>query len=102
MPNGKGQIDCCYCIYFESEYEGSDAMYEKGFCNFHKAEIPSLLPTWNHRICKNIELNKHYDFHLQFVFLEKRIQMFETILEEKVLYEFPYNVLSEITKLKDL
>jgi hypothetical protein len=60
------------------------------------------LPSWNHRICKDIDLNKHYDFHLQFNSLEKRIEMFETILEENVLYEFHYNVPSEIKKLKDL
>jgi hypothetical protein len=49
MPNGKGQLDCCYCIHFESKFEGSDAMYDEGFCEFHKAQIPSLLPSWNHR-----------------------------------------------------
>ena len=92
MPNGKGQLDCCYCIHFESKYEGTDAMYNEGFCKFHEAAIPSLLPIWNHRICKDIELSKHFDFHLQFNSLEKRIESFVIILEENILYEFPYNM----------
>ncbi len=64
MPNGKSQIDCCYCVNFESEYEGSDAMYEKGFCKFHETDIPSTLGSGKHRICKDIELNNHFNFYL--------------------------------------
>lgn len=104
MPNGKGQIDCCYCVHFESEseYEGADAIYEKGFCTFHKSEIPSTLPEWNHRICKDIEPNEFFEKYLQHNPLEQRFEWFERELEKDVLYEFPYNDHNAIKKLKDL
>jgi hypothetical protein len=102
MPNGKGQLDCCYCIHFESEYEGSDAMYDEGFCKFHKAEIPSTLGTGKHRICIDIELNKYFDFYLQFSSLEERLNWFEISLKGKILYGFPYNFPPAIEIIKDL
>ncbi len=102
MPNGKGQIDCCYCFHFESEYEGSDAMYEKGFCKFHKTEIPSTLPNWNHRICKDIEPSRFFEKYLQHDSMEQKFERFEKDLEKNTLYKFPCNVPSEIEKMKDL
>lgn len=102
MPNGKGQIDCCYCVHFQSEFEGSDAMYEKGFCGFHKSEIPATLPDWKHRICTNIEPNKFFEWHLRQISLTERFGWFGQNLEANVLYEFPYNCPAEVKKLKDL
>jgi len=102
MPNGKGQIDCCYCVHFQGEYEGSDEMYDEGYCKLHKSDIPSTLPNWNHRLCTEIELNKHFEKYIPHNPLEKLFERFEKQLEENVLYEFPYNVPSAITKLKDL
>jgi hypothetical protein len=102
MPNGRGQIDCCYCMHFESEYQGSDAMYEKGFCKFHEAEIPSTLPEWNHRICIDIEPSSFFAMYLQLNPLQQRFEWFEKKLDKNVLYEFHYNNHKEIKKLKDL
>lgn len=102
MPNGKGQIDCCYCVHFESEYEGSDAMYDEGFCKFHKSEIPSTLPEWKHRICSDFEANKFFEKYLQYNPLEQRFEWFGKDLEKNFLYEFHYNDHKDIRKLKDL
>lgn len=102
MPNGRGQIDCCYCIHYQGEYEGADALYEQGLCKFHNAEIPSTLPKWNHRICIDFEANKFFDRYLQYNSLEQRFSWFGRELEKNVLYEFPYNCHTEIEKLKDL
>lgn len=102
MPNGKGQIDCCYCVHFVSQYEGSDAMYDEGNCLFHRRKIPSLLPEWRHRICKDFTPNRHFEKYLQYNSLEQRFGWFETELEEKTLYEFHYNNHKDIKKLKDL
>ena len=102
MPNGRGQIDCCYCVHFESVYEGANAMYEEGYCKFHKTEIPSTLPSWNHRICIDIEPNKFFEKYLQYNPLEQRFGWFGKELEKNVLYEFYYNNPSEIKILKDL
>lgn len=102
MPNGKGQIDCCYCVHFEGKYEGSDAMYDEGFCKFHKSEIPSTLPEWNHRICSDFEANKFFEKYLQYNPLEQRFEWFGIELEKNVLYEFPYHDHKGIKKLKDL
>lgn len=102
MPNGKGQIDCCYCVYFESEYEGSDAMYDEGFCKFHKSEIPSTLPQWNHRICAAFETNVFFEKYLKYNPLRERFEWFGKELEHEVLYEFQYNDHKSIKKLKDL
>ncbi len=100
MPNGKGQLDCCYCVHFESKYEGSDAMYDDGFCEFHKAEIPSLLPEWIHRICIDFEANNSFEKYLQYNSLEQRFEWFGKELEENALYGFQNY--EDIKKLKDL
>lgn len=104
MPNGRHQLDCCYCIYFESEseYENADAMYEKGFCKFHKTEIPSTEEKHNQRICIDFEPNKSYEKYIEYTSLTQRFGLFEKKLEENVLYEFEYSAPSEIKKLKDL
>ena len=102
MPNGKGQIDCCYCVNFQSEFEGSDAMYEKGFCKFHQSEIPSTLPEWNHRICVDFSANRFFEKYLRYNSLDERFEWFEEDLEKNILYEFHYNDHKDIKKLKDL
>jgi hypothetical protein len=102
MPDGKGQIDCCYCVHFRSEYEGSDAMYDEGFCKFHETLIPSTLPDWNHRICVDFESDESFEKYLSYNPLEERFEWFEKELDKNVLYEFHYNDYKNIKKLKDL
>ena len=75
-------------------------MYEDGYCNLHESDIPSTLPNWNHRLCTQIELNKHFEKYILHNPLEKLFERFEKQLEENVLYEFPYNVPSAIKRLR--
>lgn len=102
MPNGRGQIDCSYCVHWQGEYACGDGLYEKGFCKLHKSEIPSTLPDWNHRVCRDFEPNSHFEKYVQYNSLEDRLQGFERALKKNVLYEFPYNAPYLIDKLKDL
>lgn len=101
MPNGKGHLDCCYCVNFESEYLGADAMYEKGFCRFYKSEIPSALPEWINRICSDFVANEYFEKYLQYNSMEERLSWFESELEPNFLYGFSYNAPNLIKILKD-
>lgn len=102
MPNGRGQIDCSYCVYWQGEYEGGDGVCEKGFCKLHKSEIPSTLTDGSHRVCKDFEPNRFFEKYIQYNSLEERFKGFERGLEKNVLYKFPYNAPYLIEKLKDL
>jgi hypothetical protein len=102
MPNGKGQSDCCYCTNWLSEYQGSDGMYEKGFCRLYESKIPATLPLWTHRICSDFSPNQFYEKYVELIQIEQRFSSFETNLEKGVLYGFPYNCPYKIKKLKDL
>ena len=102
MPNGKGQLDCCYCKNWQSEYQGSDGMYEKGFCGLYESEIPTTLPSWTHRICSDFAPNQFYEKYVESISVEQRFSWFETNLKKGILYGFPYNYPPKIDKLKDL
>jgi hypothetical protein len=102
MPNGKGQLDCCYCIHWQSEYQGSDGMYDKGFCKLYEREIPTTLPFWTHRICSDFVPNQFYEKYAELNSIVQRFSWFEANLEKGILYGFPYNCPSEIKELKDL
>lgn len=104
MPNGRYQLDCCYCVHFKSEngFENADAMYEKGFCKFHKTEIPTTEEKHHQRICKAFEPNEFYEKYLEYNSLEQRFEWFGKKLEENILYEFPYSAPPAIKKLKNL
>jgi hypothetical protein len=77
-------------------------MYDAGFCKFHNAQIPTTLESGKHRICRNFQANEQSDFNLQVFTIEQRFESFRIILEENTLYEFPYNMPSEIKKSQDL
>ncbi|MDQ6785278.1 MAG: hypothetical protein M3033_00465 [Acidobacteriota bacterium] len=102
MPNGKGQLDCCYCTNWQSEYQGSDGIYEKGFCKLYKSEIPMTLPSGTHRICLDFTPNQFYEKYAELNSIEQRFSRFETNLEKGILYGFPYNLPSNIVKIKNL
>lgn len=75
MANGKGHLDCCYCIHWQGEYEGYDAAYEKGFCGLFKSEIPETLPSWTHRICIDFKPAESFKFYSEMVSLEEQFQL---------------------------
>jgi hypothetical protein len=98
MPNGKGSLECCYCVQYRGEWQGYDAAYEPGFCKFHRANLPAT--NGYHRICSNFSPNEYY-LHDNPVFevegiakrisAEERFSWFDTWLEPNVLYVFSYN-----------
>ena len=60
MPNGKGSIECCYCVHWRGEYRGYDGAYEAGFCARHRAPVASTLPKWDHRVWSEFSPNKFF------------------------------------------
>ena len=99
MPNGKGQLDCSYCIHWQGEYEGSDAVCDKGHCGLFDSELSK---SKLHRICSEFEANEHFDFYAGMHSVEERFKWFEIELEKGVLYGFGYNTPNDLKKLKVL
>jgi hypothetical protein len=100
MPNGKGSLECCYCIHYRGEWQGYDAAYEQGFCEYHKSALPSTTINWEHRICSNFSPNEYYfrdnpifELHdmSKRITVEERFSWFDTTLQPNVLYTFHYN-----------
>ena len=102
MPNGKGQMDCCYCVHWQNEWDGYDGAYEQGFCTLYQAEIPSTLPDWIHRICVDFAPNRYFEKYLIPNSLPQRFAWFGIELQKGVLYGFHYNAPTEIKRLKEL
>lgn len=100
MPNGKGSLDCCYCVHFDGKGY-PDGHGEERFCRFHETVLPKAKISYNNRICGNFEPNTAYLEHTsfgQFFTLARRFAWFGTDLEPGVLYEFCYNQPPGITK----
>ena len=100
MPNGKGSLDCCYCIHFDATGY-PDGHGEERLCRFHQTVVPKARVESNNRICGNFKPNGLYDAHSpleQFFPLARRFAWFGVDLEPGVLYEFSYNHPPGITK----
>lgn len=100
MPNGKGSLECSYCVNYRGNWQGYDAAYERGVCTFHDAELPDTTAEWLHRICAAFSPNEFYFkdnpvFELEGsskrITVEERFSWFERHLEQNVLYGFHYN-----------
>ena len=98
MPNGKGSLECCYCIYYCGEWQGYDAAHEQGFCEFHRANLPAT--NWEHRLCSNFSPNEYYfrdnpifemEGKSKRISAEERFSWFDIQLQPNVLYVFSYN-----------
>lgn len=61
MPNGKGQIDCCYCLHWECSEEewGYGSGRYDGKCNCWDVAIPRSL-TEEHRFCLDFTPSKYF------------------------------------------
>ena len=98
MANGKGSLDCNYCIHLERYPEGSS---EEGLCKFHEVILPPPNTKYDNRICCHFEPNA--SFHRdnpfpQFMPLARQFAWFGIDMEPGVLYEFQYNQPPGITK----
>jgi len=104
MPNGKGSLECCYCIHWRGAYRGYDGAYEEGFCAYHNSELPSTLSSWGHRICSTFEPDSSYERDSPSISVEERFTWFGMKLADGILYVFHYNqpyVIEEIKKLSE-
>ena len=101
MPNGKGTLDCCYCVHFDSDgYPGGHG--EERLCRFHQTMLPKAKADYKNRLCGNFEPSELYFAHnplRQYFTLARRFAWFGKDLEAGVLYEFGYNDPPGITKL---
>lgn len=62
MPNGKGSLDCCYCVHFDSQGYPEGFGGER-FCRFHQAVLPKPKVAHNNRICGNFQPGELYYAH---------------------------------------
>jgi len=62
MPNGKGSLDCCYCVHFNA-MGYPDVHDEERLCRFHEAIVPKAKIPSNNRICGNFEPSELYYGH---------------------------------------
>ena len=100
MPNGKGSLDCSYCVHFGGRSYPND-FGEERLCRFHETILPKPIAESNSRICGNFEPNEDYDAdnpNAQFCTLARRFAWFGIDLEPGVLYEFCYNEPPKIAK----
>jgi hypothetical protein len=100
MPNGKGSLDCSYCVHFDAKGY-PDGHGEARLCRFHQTVLPKAKVESNNRICGNFEPSELYFAHnplRQFFPLARRFAWFGIDLEPGVLYEYCYNQPSGITK----
>lgn len=101
MPNGKGSLDCSYCVHFDAT--GNPGGHgEERLCRFHQTILPKAKVQANNRICGNFDASELYCAHnplRQFCTLARRFAWFGIDLEPGVLYEFCYNQPPGITKL---
>lgn len=100
MPNGKGTLDCSYCIHFDGT-GFPDGHGEERMCRFHQTVLPKAKVEYHNRICCHFGPNGTYHKHNvlgQFLPLVRRFAWFGIDLEPGVLYEFPYPNSRAITK----
>jgi hypothetical protein len=101
MPNGKGSIDCSYCVHFDGEGY-PDGWTEERRCKFHQTMLPKPSSEHLNRFCCHFEPNQTYcedNLGMQFFPVVRRFAWFGIDLEPGVLYEFPYPAPHEAKKL---
>ena len=100
MPNGRGSLDCSYCVHLDAKGY-PDGHAQERLCRFHQTVLPRPREDQNNRICANFEASDVYHDHnppRRFVTLGRRFAWFGTDLEPGVLHEFHYNDPPGITK----
>ncbi len=100
MPNGKGSLDCCYCVHFDANGY-PDGHGAERLCRFHQTVLPKGKVEHHNRICGNFQPDELYYAHnpnRQFCPLLRKFAWFGIDLEPGVLYEFGYNQPKGITK----
>lgn len=95
MPNGKGFIDCRYCVYARPE-NGEWLILFGGpvHCLYHQKSLPAPSGGIEHRFCINIIANEQWyseqgGSHIFFPFL-RQVARFGAELKPGILYEYGY------------
>ena len=91
MPNGKGALDCSYCIH--SGGPGYPEQFDETFvCKFHGVPVPPA-KDHNNRICCHFAPNDAYqrDQGGSLGTVQMRFAWFGIEMRPGVLYEFHYN-----------
>jgi hypothetical protein len=107
MPNGKGFIDCRYCVYSRPE-DGKWPILFGGavHCLFHEKSLPKPSEGTQHRFCINIIANEQWyseqgGMHIFFPFL-RQVARFGAELEPGILYEYHCQVATSLKRLASL
>jgi hypothetical protein len=101
MPNGKGTLDCSYCIHFDRSQGYPDGFGEERMCHFHETVLPKAKDESKNRICCHFEPNRGYwrdNPSSRFSTVARRFAWFGADMEPGVLFEFCYNNPPGITK----
>ena len=98
MPNGRGFIDCSYCVYWRGLPRPYSPDTGPGVCVFHRKRIPELEPGM-HRLCRNFKPTTEYrrligwyvsaDGHVYHLPLAQRLRAFG-FLAPGYLYTYAY------------
>jgi len=59
MPNGRGFIDCSYCVYWRSLPRPYSPDTGPGVCDWHRMRIPEFEPG-DHRVCRTFKPTIEY------------------------------------------
>ena len=104
MPNGKGFIDCYYCVYASPVDDSWPfLMGSRVKCLYHQQELPNPKEEGNHRFCLSIQANETWyadqnGMHIFSPFL-RQVARFGVELEPGMLYEFQMHITESLKPL---
>gem|GEM_PF-102133 len=92
MGNGRGKLDCSYCLHFQSEGY-PDGFGERRMCLFHEQFLPAARVKHHHRICAHFLSDMDFKRRCAYDGMTeaRRFAWFGIDLKPGVLYEFGYN-----------
>jgi hypothetical protein len=92
MPNGKGFLDCRYCVYAQPIDGGPLLFGSKTYCLFHRCELPQPKIVGAHRFCIHFQASELYfaEAFLGAMFrpIASQFARFGAELDPGVLYEY--------------
>ena len=107
MPNGKGEIDCRYCVYAWPANDNWQVIFGSDInCLYHQQKIPKPSTGHEHRFCSNVHANELWfseqgGMHIYWNFLVQAAR-FGAELEPGMLYEYSEQSAKGLKPLKRL
>jgi hypothetical protein len=105
MPNGKGFIDCRYCVYAWPTDENWPIQTGSTVkCLYHQQQLPKPTEAGAHRFCINLQANELWfseqgGMHIYWPFLQQAAR-FGAELEPGMLYEYHVQLAESLRPLK--